>query len=61
MTNTFKLTRQNFNHVKTKYEKHHAFECPRCHQEFKEGDIVVRTGHRNGRYFHQSCLESMRV
>jgi len=60
MGNSFKLTKQNFNRVKGKYERHRAFRCPKCHKPFKIGDEIVHVGHSNFRYFHAVCLEGMR-
>jgi len=61
MANSFELTKKNFNRVKTQYEQHRAFRCQKCHQKFKIGDLITRVGKSYGRYFHESCLEKMRV
>ena len=65
MANSFKLNKKNFNRVKNKFEKQHHknFECASesCHKPFKEGDRVVRIGKTNARYFHEDCLQNMRV
>ena len=61
MANSFKLTKRNFNRVKNKYQQHRAFRCPKCHEQFEIGDVIIRVGASFGRYFHESCLEGMRV